>query len=88
MIDAYQIVIMALLASALAGCSSRSPQTKAVVSPPLIPYSLEVQRHALEEKKKLGPPCPRDAVFGGCSALNRMIIDYRWTRKRIEELRP
>ena len=51
--------------------------------PSLLHYSSEVQAHAADELQRMGPACPRDAVFGGCSAVRRFVLDYHWTRGKI-----
>ena len=56
------------------------------ITPEIIEYEREVQLRAADELDTLGPPCPRDAVFGGCSAIKRMIKDYLLTRDRIRVL--
>lgn len=56
------------------------------ITPPVIPYTLEVQHQALKEIEFMGPPCPRDAVYGGCSAVHRLVKDYGLTRDRIRAL--
>ena len=76
-----------LLASAmwLSGCESRVFDRLTV--PPVLDYSPEVQTHAADEMAILGPPCPRDAVFGGCSAVKRFVLDYAWIRDKIRASR-
>lgn len=57
-----------------------------IVTPDIVEYSPEVQEEARRELENLGPPCPRDVVFGGCSALNRMIKDYGYMRDQTRAL--
>lgn len=77
-----------LLAGAifLSGCESGV--SSLVVSPPVIDYSDEVQQKAATEIESLGPACPRDAVYGGCSAVVRMVIDYGWMRDKLRAVKP
>ena len=72
-----------LLASAmwLSGCESAGSDR--LTTPPILDYSSEVQAHAGAEMGTLGPPCARDAVFGGCSAIKRFVLDYAWLRAQI-----
>ncbi len=72
------LLVSAMLLSACEGRGFRS-----VVAPPLLDYSAAVQNHAADELATLGPPCPRDAVYGGCSAVKRFVQDYAWTRDQI-----
>ena len=57
------------------------------LGPPVLDYSAEVQDHAADEMATLGPPCPRDAVYGGCSAVKRLVIDYGWMREQLRVVR-
>ena len=77
-----------LLASAmwLSGCANAGSDR--VTTPPVLDYSAEVQNHAADELIALGPPCARDAVFGGCSAVKRFVLDYQWVRDQIRAARP
>ncbi len=77
-----------LLASAmwLTGCASAGSDR--VATPPLLDYSDQVQQHAASELESLGPPCARDAVFGGCSAIKRFVLDYAWIRDKIRAAKP
>jgi hypothetical protein len=58
-----------------------------ILTPDLVEYTPEVQAEAKREFDLLGPPCPRDAVFGGCSAIKRMIKDYGHMRDQTRALR-
>ena len=75
-----------LLASAtwLSGCASAGSER--LTAPPVLDYSSEVQTHAVAEMAILGPPCPRDAVFGGCSAVKRFVLDYAWMRDKVRAI--
>lgn len=67
---------------------SRSPEIVAPVSDPrIVDYTVEVQELAADELETLGPPCPRDAVFGGCSAVARFVLDYGDLRNRLRAAR-
>jgi len=54
-----------------------------IVVPKLRDYGTAVQHAAADEVDTLAPPCPRDIVTPGCSALARMIIDYGVLRDQI-----
>ena len=54
-----------------------------IVVPELRNYGTAVQHAAADEVDTLAPPCPRDIVTPGCSALARMIIDYGVLRDQI-----
>lgn len=81
------VVIVGLSLALFGACSPKPPQTKLILTPDILPYSEGVQEHAADELQKLGPPCPRDAVFGGCSAISRFVIDYRYMRQQTRKLR-
>ncbi len=80
---AWMPFLLLLSAMWLSGCEGRG--SRSVVAAPLLDYSAEVQSHAADEMAVLGPPCPRDAVYGGCSAVKRLVLDYAWTRDKIRE---
>jgi len=69
---------IALLASACASVPSES-----VVVPAIPDYAAEVQALAAEELQRLGPPCPRDRLKPGCSAVRLMMDDYGDLRERL-----
>ena len=69
-----------LLTTLLNGCGSTT--SSSVVAPPVLDYSAEVQARAADEMETLAPPCPRDAVFGNCSAIHRFVKDYHWMREQ------
>lgn len=69
---------IALLASACARVPS-----EALVAPTIPNYAAEVQARAAEELDRLGPPCPRDRITPGCSAVRLMMDDYGELRARI-----
>jgi hypothetical protein len=46
----------------------------------LADYSPEFQTQAAAELESYGPPCPHDVVIAGCSAVKRMVIDYKDVR--------
>ena len=54
-----------------------------IVAPTLDKYSAAVGSLAADELGTLGPPCARDFVFEGCSAVHRMIIDYGDLRRKV-----
>ena len=54
-----------------------------IVTPDIEDYSSGVQALAADELDSLGPPCGRQEVADGCSAIHRMIIDYGDLRRRI-----
>jgi hypothetical protein len=39
------------------------------------------------ELDALPPPCDRDRVFEGCSAVGRLVLDYAWLREKARALR-
>lgn len=45
------------------------------------------QARAADELERMGPPCPRDVVMEGCSAVARLVIDYKDTREQIRAIR-
>lgn len=57
------------------------------MTPPVIDYSRQFQARAAQELESMGPPCPRDVVIEGCSAVARLIIDYKETRDKIRAIR-
>lgn len=69
----------------LTGCATTAFEP---VAPPLIDYAPEFQNRAASELETLGPPCPRDVVFGECSAVHRLVKDYGLTRDRIRAIQP
>lgn len=87
MIEAYQLIVVAIIVGAAVGCSPARPSTKLIVAPAVVPYSDGVQKEAAAEMAEMGPPCPRDAVFGGCSAVKRMVIDFGDMREQARALR-
>ena len=58
-----------------------------IVTPDIVEYTPEVQAEAKRELDLMGPPCPRDAVFGGCSVVKRMIKDFGWMRDQTRALK-
>jgi hypothetical protein len=50
-------------------------------------YSRQFQAKAAEEIERLGPPCAHDVVIDGCSAVLRLVIDYKQTRDKIRAIR-
>jgi hypothetical protein len=64
-------------------CQTTSFDAVIVETPDLVEYSPEVQAKALEELRALGPACPANEVFEGCSALRRFVKDYSRTRDQI-----
>ncbi len=64
----------------LTACGRESFST--VATPALQQYSPEVQTLAADELETMGPACPRDGVFGDCSAVKRLVLDYRWMREQ------
>lgn len=64
----------------LTACETATFKT---VKPPIVTYSEKVQNHAADELEAMGPPCPRDDVYGECSAVKRMVIDYKDVRNKI-----
>ncbi len=81
--NAWMPFLLLLSGMLLSGCA-RGDSSR-VVAPTLLDYSAEVQNHAADELGTLGPPCARDAVFGGCSAIKRFVLDYAWVRDIIRE---
>jgi hypothetical protein len=73
------------LGIAAGGCERPAPQ---VVVPPPKPYAEAVRKRAAAELDGLGPPCPRDAVTPGCSAVHRLIIDHHRDREQRRAARP
>ena len=57
------------------------------VVPPVILYEPEVQERAADELEQLGPPCARDTVYPGCSAVHRFVIDYQLMRDQIRAVK-
>ncbi len=80
---AWMPCLLLLSAMWLNGCGR--VDSRGFVAPPILDYTDEVQSHAADELDALGPPCPRDAVFGGCSAVKRFVLDYAWIRDKIRE---
>ena len=76
-----------LLVSAMWLSSCASAGSDRVTTPPVLDYTSEVQNLAADELASLGPACPRDGVFGGCSALKRFVLDYAWMRDQIRAAR-
>ncbi len=76
----FLLLTSALLVSGCAGGNS-----SLVIAPPLFQYGDEFQNLAADELDALGAPCPRDSVFGGCSAAKRLVMDYKWVRDKIRE---
>jgi len=78
-------VLMCTALGALAsGCGEDASR---VVAPAPAAYTEAVQARAAEELAELSPPCPRDAVIDGCSALHRLVIDYGRLRERLRAMR-
>ncbi len=75
-----------LLLSAIPLTACGAGNSSGLVAPPVLDYSPEVQAHAADELAALGPPCPRDAVFGGCSAVKRLVLDYGWLRDQVRAI--
>ena len=69
------LLMSSLLLTACGGGSS-----SLVATPGLQQYSQEVQNLAADELESMGPSCPRDAVYGDCSAVKRLVLDYLWMR--------
>ncbi len=65
---------LALSVVLLTGCEKAN--FSLITAPDVSYYSDEVQSHAADELETLGPACPRDAVYGGCSAVVRFVLDY------------
>lgn len=63
-----------MLVLCLASCVKANSNN--VVVPDVVAYDIAVQTLAAYELESMGPPCPRDAVIPGCSAVHRMTIDY------------
>ena len=79
-----RVVIPAILsATVLSSCAGYGVE---IVTPDIVEYEDVVLKEAKREYDSLGPPCPRDAVFGGCSAINRMIKDYQFMRDQTRRL--
>ena len=57
-----------------------------VGSPDLPAYSAALQAQAAKELDALPPPCRRDLVLDGCSALGRLVLDYAWLREKVRAL--
>lgn len=72
-----------ILSSLLSACQTAPSNT---VLPDLFSYSPEIQKQAATELKSFGPPCPRDTVIAGCSAVHRMVIDYGDDRNQIRAI--
>lgn len=56
------------------------------VTPPVVEYSAGFQAHAATELERSGPPCPRDVVITGCSAVHRLVIDFKDMRDKTRAL--
>ncbi len=65
----------------LTGCGTGT--SRGFTGPPVLDYSDQVQNHAADEMATLGPPCPAEAVFGGCSAVKRFVLDYFLMREQL-----
>lgn len=61
--------------------------SSSAVSPDLAAYSREFQAKASGEMVALRPACARDVVLDQCSAIARMVIDYKELRDKIRALR-
>ncbi len=75
-----------LLLSAISVTACGAGNSSGLIAPPVLDYSPEVQAHAADELEALGPACPRDAVFGGCSAVKRLVLDYGWLREQVRAI--
>jgi hypothetical protein len=73
---------LSLLILSLSVTACAKAPSSGFVLPPVGPYSAEVQTKAADELDAMGPPCPHDVVITGCSAVHRMIIDYKDMRDR------
>ncbi len=69
------------------GYETAVSKTTTVKTPDLIRYHLTVQARAADELDSLGPPCPRDTVVEGSSAVYWLVIDYGFTRDQIRAAR-
>ena len=79
--------ILPALALLATGCATEPSRTTVVKTPDLIPYHADVQARAADELGQLGPPCPRDTVIEGCSAVHRLVVDYGFVRDQIRAAR-
>ena len=71
--------LLLMSAILLSGCGTGifdRPAGGRVAVPDVVEYSEVVQDHVANELEALGPACPRDEVFGGCSAVKRFVIAY------------
>lgn len=64
----------------LTACAKESSDRVIVVTPDVVDYAPDVQALAMEEYSRLGPPCLRNEVFEGCSALKTFVNDYKLMR--------
>lgn len=58
-----------------------------VYTPDIAEYSPEVQEQAANELDALGPPCAPDVVYEGCSAVKRLVVDYKFMRDQTRALK-
>ena len=80
-LTAWRMLILLTSALLLSACGAGG-FSSFVATPPVSQYSAEVQDLAADELEAMGPPCPRDAVYGGCSAVKRLVMDYGWMREQ------
>lgn len=81
--DGWKALSLLLLAALSTACTTAISN----VTPPVVSYSREVQAQAASELEAMGPPCPRDTLIEGCSAVHRMIIDFKDTRDQIRAIK-
>ena len=77
-------VLVIGLMTALSSCGSAS--VTIVETPDLLEYDPDFQGLAATEVSAMPPPCPRDVVIEGCSAVHRLIKDYGLVRDQIRAL--
>jgi len=85
---AWRLLAILLSPTLSTGCADTGfDRPPVVVAPRHVDYAPEVQARAAAELEAAGPPCARDTVFAGCSALARFAIDYGDVRCDVRALR-
>jgi len=62
-------------------------EPSSAVTPKLRVYSRDVQARAADELQAMPAPCAPDAVAGNCSAVKRLVVDYKTTRDEIRAIK-
>lgn len=84
-VNVWTVLSLLMLAALSTACATVS--SSSAVTPEVLDYSRQFQAKAAEEMERLGPPCAHDVVIDGCSAVVRLVIDYKETRDKIRAIR-